>query len=106
MSATEGSSSPVSSSSSYCIDGNDSAIDYDFDNRCNSNPFYIKKNALKKRSNEMFQVASDLIARKSEHADYAVGKYVDALKACTRHGETEWDAIFYASEDAELAAEY
>jgi hypothetical protein len=88
MSATEGSSSPVSSSSSHCIDGINS------DSNSCSNAFYIKRNALKKRSAEMYQLATELIARKSEYADYAVDKYVDALKACTLHGETEWDAIF------------
>jgi hypothetical protein len=47
----------------------------------------------------MFQVATDLIARKSEYADYAVEKHAEAYKAHVRHGETEWDAIFDADEE-------
>jgi hypothetical protein len=85
MSSTDGSSSPTSS---YCTNCGDSTISFD------SNEFYTKKRALKKRSDEMFQVAVGLIQRKSEYAEYAADKYVDALNAYTRHGETEWDAIF------------
>jgi hypothetical protein len=64
------------------------------DSVANVGEFYIKKNALKRRSAEMFQVATDLTERKSEFADYAVAKYIHAFNACTDHGETEWDAIF------------
>ena len=88
MSSTDGSSSPTSS---YCFDCADSTISF--------NRFYTKKRALKKRSDEMFQVAVDLIQRKSEYAEYAADKYVEALNAYTRHGETEWDAIFAAAEE-------
>ena len=91
MSSTDGSSSPLSTSS-YCLE--------DIGFNSSSNEFYTKKNALKKRSDEMFQVAVDLIQRKSEYAEYAADKYVDALNAYTRHGETEWDAIFYGFDGA------
>ena len=90
MSSTDGSSSPLSTSS-YCLDCGESDIGFN----SSSNEFYTKKKALKKRSDEMFQLAADLIQRKSEYAEYAADKYVDALNAYTRHGETEWDAIFY-----------
>ena len=95
MSSTDGSSSPVSTTSSYCLDCGESTISFN----SSSNEFYTKKKALKKRSDEMFQVAFDLKQRKSEYAVYAADKYVDALNAYTRHGETEWDAIFDVAGD-------
>jgi hypothetical protein len=95
MSSSSGSSFPVSSSS-CCVNGVDSTVCLI---GCITNDFYIKRNALKKRSAEMFQVATDLIARKSEYADYAVEKHAEAYKAYVLHGETEWDAIFDADEE-------
>ena len=91
MSIIDGSSSPAS------LDCSDCTIGYISYNR-SGNEFYTKKKALKKRSDEMFQVAADLIQRKSEYAEYAGDKYLDALNAYVRHGETEWDAIFDAEE--------
>jgi hypothetical protein len=54
--------------------------------------FDTVKEALKMRCDEMKHVANALAERRSEHAEYAANKYIDALKCYDAFGE--WDGIF------------
>ena len=65
--------------------------------------YAARKMALMKRNDEMLQVATDLVERRSEHAEYAVEKYIQASNEL--HGFSQWDEVFdsdYYYDDADV----